>query len=50
MRKDISSHGVRSGAFPRGIGGCDVQSRQFIGYSFSKSGVNLKSFSLGHIK
>ena len=36
--------------FLRVKGVCDVQSRQFIEYSFAKSGVNLKSFSLGHIK
>jgi KaiC/GvpD/RAD55 family RecA-like ATPase len=36
--------------FLRVKGVCDVQSRQFIEYSFTKSGVNLKSFSLGHIK
>ena len=29
---------------------CDVQSRAFVEYSFSKSGIQLKSFSLGHIR
>ena len=36
--------------FIRVNGLCDVQSRAFIEYSFSKSGVQLKSFSLGHIR